>query len=174
MKLIKLYWWLRLNIERPLWRHVGRMSYVGRPTFATRTRSIVIGNKVRIYPNSRLECGPYGKITFGNNISVGPNVNITAYGDLKIDDNTTISANVFITDMDHDFSSLEESTMDRRNVVSKTFIGRSCFIGANSVILAGTTLERGCVVGANSTLRGKFDAFSVIAGSPAVVKSKRK
>lgn len=126
-----------------------------------------MGDKVRIYPGARLECGPEGHIVFGDNISIGLNVNITAFREVNIGSGTTISANVFITDMDHDISDPSRSVMDTKNIVKTTLIGENCFIGANVVILAGSVLRSGVVIGANSTVRGTFGPNEIVVGSPA-------
>lgn len=173
MRFRKAYWWLRLILESPIWGQVGKQCYIGRPAYITRSWRIQLGDKVRIYPNARLECSPNGRIIFGDNISIGPNVNITACGEVRIGSGTTISANVFITDMDHDISDPSHSVMQTRNIVRPTSIGENCFIGANTVILAGTVMKNGVVVGANSTVRGTFGPNEVIVGSPAKVKGQR-
>lgn len=173
MKIRKLFWWLLLALQSPLWGRVGRKCYIGRPAFVTRSERILMGDKVRIYPGARLECGPEGSIIFGDNISIGPNVNITAYREIKIGCGTTISANVFITDMDHDISDTSRSVMDTKNIVKTTLIGENSFIGANVVILAGTELRSGVVIGANSTVRGTFGPNEIVAGSPAKIIRKR-
>ena len=46
-------------------------------------------------------------------------------------------------------------------------IGEGCFIGANSIILKGTTLGNNVVVGAGSVVIGTFPDNVIIAGNPA-------
>ena len=46
-------------------------------------------------------------------------------------------------------------------------IDDGCFIGANSIILKGTTLGKNCVVGAGSVVSGKFPDNVIVAGNPA-------
>jgi acetyltransferase-like isoleucine patch superfamily enzyme len=173
MKFKKAIWWVRLLLETPFWGRVGQKSYVGRPAHLSGIKRVHMGDKVRIYPGARLECGPNGRIIFGDNISIGPNVNITAFGEVRIGSGTTISANVFITDMDHDISQPGRSVMDCPNIIKITVVGENCFIGTNSVLLAGCTLDTGVVVGANSTVRGSFGANEIIVGSPARSKGQR-
>ncbi len=48
-------------------------------------------------------------------------------------------------------------------------IGDYSFVGAGSIVLAGTTLGRGCLVGAGSIVSGAFADFSILMGAPAVV-----
>lgn len=47
------------------------------------------------------------------------------------------------------------------------YIGEETFIGAGSVILPGTKIGKYCIVGAGAVVKGAFDDFSVIVGSPA-------
>ena len=48
-------------------------------------------------------------------------------------------------------------------------IGESCFFGANSIILKGTTLGKKVVVGAGSVICGSFPDNVIIVGDPAWV-----
>jgi acetyltransferase-like isoleucine patch superfamily enzyme len=170
----KLFWALCTYAEYFMWGKLGWKSFVGRPTYILRKKNISIGSRVRILYGARMECGPTGRIIIEDNVSIGPNFNITAYGTVIIKSGVTISANCFITDMDHDISDSGISVMDARNIVLSTTIGKNSFIGANSVILAGTELRHGVVVGANSTVRGIFGPEQIVAGSPAKVKGQRK
>ena len=43
-------------------------------------------------------------------------------------------------------------------------IGEGCFLGANSIILKGTTLGKNVVVGAGSVVSGTFPDNVIIAG----------
>lgn len=53
-------------------------------------------------------------------------------------------------------------------------IGEGCFIGANSIILKGTTLGRNVVVGAGSVVSGTFPDNVIIAGNPAKIIKENK
>lgn len=173
MKYKKLFWLLQTYLERPFWQSIGAWTYVGRPALIARRGRISLGKKVRIFPGARLECGPNGTITIRDNVSIGPNLNITAYNSVVIAEGVTISANVFITDMDHDFSNPHLSVMEQPNIISEVFVGSYSFIGANAVILAGTKLGQSVVVGANSTVRGEIAERSVIVGNPAKIIANR-
>jgi len=48
-------------------------------------------------------------------------------------------------------------------------IGSDVWIGANCVVLAGTTIGEGAVVGAGSVVTRDVEPYSVVAGSPARV-----
>ncbi|MFY9311414.1 MAG: acyltransferase [Bacteroidia bacterium] len=54
-------------------------------------------------------------------------------------------------------------------IIEKVHIGDYTFVGAASVILAGTTLGKGCIVGAGSVVKGNFPDFSIVVGNPAKI-----
>lgn len=65
---------------------------------------------------------------------------------------------------------IEIPANDRPGYIIETVqIGEYTFIGASSVILAGTTLGKGCIVGAGSVVKGVFPDFSVVVGNPAKI-----
>lgn len=158
---------LILWIEQFFWKNVSFPSFIGRPSIIIGRSRISIGHRVRILPFARIEAGESGNISIADNVSIGPSVNITSQGSIVIESGCTISANVFITDSDHTFEHPNISTMQQPNKSTHTIIERNCFIGANSVILAGTVLKKGTIVGANSTVRGVYGPGQTIAGSPA-------
>ena len=54
-----------------------------------------------------------GKIEIGDNVAIEQNVHITSIGEvLRIDNNVTILANTFITNLDHEYTDIDKSVMD--------------------------------------------------------------
>ena len=86
--------------------------------------------------------------------------------ELSIGSNSLFSANVFITNMDHDYKEIGVPVINQEFLSKNTKIGVNCFIGYGVVIQAGTILGDNCVVGANSVLRGEYPKNSVIVGAP--------
>ena len=50
-----------------------------------------------------------------------------------------------------------------------TYIGRNCFIGAQSIIMPGVRVGDGCVVATGAVVTKDVPAGSVVAGNPAQV-----
>lgn len=167
--LIKLLWAIRGLLYKPFLGHWGWKSYLGKPIFLSNMKSIWIGNRVRIYPGIRIECLKDASLVIEEDCSIGQNLHLTVGDKLVIGKGTTISSNVLITDIDHEYKQIGVPIMEQPLKIKKTKIGENCFIGTGAVILPGTILGKQCVVGANAIVRGVFADYSVIAGNPGKV-----
>lgn len=149
-------------------------GYIGKPIYINKLKNIKFGRKVRIYPGIRAEViNKNGKISIGNNTSIGQNLHIISNDEeLKLGNNVVISGNVFITNCDHSYQEIEKELYSQELVTKHTEIGDFCFIGYGTVIQAGTVLGKNCIVGANSVVRGIFPENCVIAGAPAKIIKK--
>ncbi|OKS86938.1 hypothetical protein RG47T_2396 [Mucilaginibacter polytrichastri] len=164
----KLKWLLTTFFLRLRLNKIGLISYVANPIFILNGKNIQIGNKVRIFPHSRMETHNNGKIIIEDNISIGQNLHLISSSDiLVIGKDTTISGNVFITNVDHDYTEIGVHILKQKYLIKKTEIGENCFIGYGAAIQAGTILGKHCVIGANSVVKGQFPDYCVIVGSPA-------
>jgi acetyltransferase-like isoleucine patch superfamily enzyme len=164
----KIIWLLRGLVYKPFFGHIGKLSYIGKPTYIGKFNRIFIDDKVRIFPGARIEVvDKNSSISLKKNVSIGQNLHIISAEKLVIGKNTTISANVFITNVDHEYSEINTHILNQSLLNKKTEIGENCFIGYGAVIQAGTILGKQCIVGANSVVRGTFPAYSVIVGAPA-------
>lgn len=171
--MVKLFWTLRAILCKPFFGRFGMPSYIGKPTLLFGVKKIFIGKRVRIFPNVRLEVhGSNSSLTINDNVAIGQNVHITSGENLIIGASSTILANVFITNIDHDYTEIDRHILDQKMIIKKTVIGENCFIGIGSAIQAGTILGKQCIVGANSVVRGSFPDYCVIVGSPAKIVKK--
>ena len=128
-----------------------------------------ISRRVRIFPGLRIEVHNNGNIIFEEGVSIGQNFHITSASNLTIGKNTTISGNVFITNIDHEYKELNTHILDQPMLIKETKIGENCFIGFGAAIQAGTILGKHCIVGASSVVRGDFPDYTVIVGNPAKI-----
>jgi len=169
MNYVKVIWGMRAFAYKARFKRFGNMSYIGKPISLEGTKRVEIGNKVRIYPGSRIEThGDEAKIIIEDEVSIAQNFHVASVGSpLVIGKNTTISANVLITNSDHEYGQIGVHILKQGYSTKKTVIGEGCFIGYGSVLQAGTVLGKQCIVGANSVVRGEFPDHSVIVGAPA-------
>lgn len=166
--LTKIFWVLKTQLFFLGCMNIGYLSYIAKPAFISGRSRMKINDRVRIFPGARIEVLDGGELVIESDVSIGPNVNITVARSVRIGSGSTISANVFITDMDHDISVKDKSVMKTPNIISSgTVIGKYSFIGAGVVILAGSTIDDNVVIGANSVVKGKLNCSSIYAGSPA-------
>lgn len=174
MNIAKYFWAIRAILYKTQFGKVGKLTYIGKPICLEGKRRIKIGNKVRIYPGARMETyGAHGSIYIKDNVSIGQNFHIISSGsELVVDTDTTISGNVFITNIDHAYEKIGVHILRQDFIIKETKIGQNCFIGYGVAILAGTILGKQCIVGANSVVRGEFPDYCVIAGAPARVIKK--
>ena len=88
-----------------------------------------------------------GKITFGDNCLLGPNVCISTAG--------------------HPVHPAARNTLYEYGI--DITVGNSVWIGANAVICPGVTIGDCCVIGAGSVVTRDIPAWSVAAGNPCRV-----
>ena len=174
MNITKAIWYIMTLLTKWKYGKVGRRSYVGPSIFIQRPERLFIGSDVRIYPGMRAEMTKKkARIFIGDNVSIGQNFHVVSYDrELHIGSNTTLSANVFISNVNHDYHVIDVHSLDQEMIVKDTVIGEYCFVGYGAVILPGTRLGRQCIVGANSVVIGEFPDYCVIAGNPARIIRK--
>jgi acetyltransferase-like isoleucine patch superfamily enzyme len=141
-------------------------------------RYIQVGRGVLIRDGARIEAYLFDcnnkmpSIKIEDNVSIEQRSHIISGGGLVIGKNTTISANVFISNIDHSYSQKSMHILKQDKVIKQTRISENCFIGYGACILPGSILGKQCIVGANSVVKGIFPDYSVLAGNPAkIIKS---
>jgi len=163
----KMVWVLRALILAPFFARFGRGGYLGAPAFISGSRRMYLGRAVRIFPGLRAECIGSGKLSIGDDVSIGQGFHVIASESVQIGGGALISAGVFVTDTDHGFDQPGVPILRQPNIVRPTVIGSSCFLGVGARIQAGTHLGDGCIVGANAVVKGRFPAYSMLVGAPA-------
>ena len=131
------------------------------------TPKLIFKGRCCIFPN--VSFSGNGTITFGDGVDIGKDVSIYSSkdGGVEIGNDVGIAANSYIIDCDHG-TNLKNGTpmMKQPLIVEKITIGNDVWIGANSLILMGSTVEDGVVVGANSLVKGHLISNSIYVGSP--------
>lgn len=169
MEFCKIRWFLRTSITKFLYGKIGEKTYIGPTSLVQNRKKLFLGNNVHIYPGMRADTVlDDAEIHIGDNCSIAQNFHIVSYsGILNIGADTTVSANVFISNVNHEYSKIDQHILKQNMLYSHTAIGENCFIGYGTVIMPGTVLGRQCIVGANSVVKGVYPDYCVIAGVPA-------
>ena len=81
-----------------------------------------------------------GTIHIDDDVVISQNVHLTSAGKLEIGKRSLILANVFITNIDHDYTEIGVHVVKQKIFVKETRIGENCYIGMGAAILAGTIL----------------------------------
>lgn len=178
-KIVKVIYRFFLKIIGGMgWKSFGLGSFIHRPDRLIGKKYISIGENVSILYHSRMEVYPgitdeEPELVFEDGVSVEQNFHCIVTGNLIIGSHTTISANVFLSDCNHDYTKIGIDVLDQKLIHRDTSIGSNCFVGFGAVILPGAHLGRQCIVGANSVVMpGNYGDFVVLAGSPAKVVKK--
>ena len=111
-----------------------------------------VGDNSNIGPYSYIGC--YGRIDIGNNVLMGPRVNLFA-------DN-------------HDFSRTDIPIKAQGVTRSHIVIEDDCWLASSCTVLAGVTVHRGAVIAAGSVVTRDVPPYAVVAGVPARVVKWRK
>ncbi len=110
------------------------------------------------------------RIEIGNDVYIGPSLYMACVGSITIGDGSVLSEDVFINDSNHGFDPQLGLIMQQELVhPGDITIGKSCFLGLRSAIMPGVTLGDHCVVGISSVVTKSFPAYSMIAGTPAIL-----
>jgi len=127
----------------------------------------------------------YGDIRLGRFVTItGPGTVIKALHEyITIGSFSSIGQNVCILDFNHDFNKMSSSFINHliyktsftNDIITKgpIIIEEDVFIGSNSIILAGASIGRGSIIGAGSIVTKNIPKYSIVAGNPAKIISKR-
>lgn len=115
-----------------------------------RKAKVYIGPFVFIRKNASLRVDHEGELRLGQNVFINDNCVINCAYKITIGRNTKIAPNVCINDHDHNYRAEQEGHL----VTGEVHIGENVWIGANVVILRGTTIGDHAVIAAGSVVKG--------------------
>ena len=120
-----------------------------------------LGKKIKLRDRAKIRVRKNAVCEIGRNTSVNTGNLIVCREKIIIGKNVQLAPNVLIYDHDHDYKA-DGGVGAMKYKTSPVVIGDNCWIGANTVILRGTTLGNNCVVGAGCVLKGDYPDNSVI------------
>jgi acetyltransferase-like isoleucine patch superfamily enzyme len=144
-------------------------------------KSCGLGRRIRFAGNLKIKLGDNsailndvtivgdGSLQIGTNSVVGDSCFLVTHSEIFIADNVMIAAFCYLVDSNHVFF---EKGIDIRNqgIATRPIrIEEDVWIGAHTVVLAGTHIGSGAIIGANSVVNGDIPARAIAKGNPARV-----
>jgi acetyltransferase-like isoleucine patch superfamily enzyme len=129
------------------------------------------GKFVSIYPGvfflniDQLEIDDY--------VSIHQMCYLEAFGGLQIGSNAAIGHGASLISLEHDYLQRSIPMRDAKVIGKPIIVDDDVWIGAGVKVLAGVTLGKGSVIGTGAVVTKDVPEFSIAAGVPAKVISKR-
>lgn len=160
--------WARQRWFAAFARSVGQGLIVQRNAVVTGIGNMVLGNNVRIGPNSYLFAHD-SELRIGNNVSLNANVMLAPAdgGTLVIGDNCMIGPGTVVRAANHNFDSLETPMIEQGHVSETIELAEDVWVAANCVILPGVFIGKGAIVGAGAVVTKNVAPYSIVGGVPA-------
>ena len=159
--------WVKLFVN-PFYHKKGK--YV---TICRRTRMdvlpfqpFIVGNYTTIEDFSTINNG-VGGVAIGSNTRVG--MGNVIIGPVTIGNNVILAQNIVISALNHNYKNVEIPIHLQGETVTPINIEDDCWIGANVVITAGTTIGKHCIIGGGAVVTKNIPPFCVAVGNPARV-----
>ena len=124
--------------------------------------NIAIGSNVLIDDFVLIEAE--APVYIGNYVHLGPFVSITGGGVCYIEDFVTLAAGVRVLTGPRSLPADLEPAQP--GACAAVELQAHAFVGANSVVAAGTSLGAGAVVGSQCEARGRLESWTVYGGRP--------
>jgi acetyltransferase-like isoleucine patch superfamily enzyme len=139
--------------------------------------AIHLGAHTMIAPHVALSAGwgpghpglPDEVVRIGDRCLVGRGSSVVAHLAVEIGDDVWTGPNVYITDMNHDYTRLDVPISQQAQPEAPVRIGDGSWLGTGAVVLPGSKIGRHVTVGAGSVVNGHLPDHSVAVGSPARV-----
>ena len=157
-------------------KSVGKNVQIAKNCTIIGLENISIGNNVRIDGGVTFACAS-GYLEIGNHIHIGSNSFLLCSGGIEIKDFSNISQNVKIYSASDDVSGkhLTNPTIPKEflNVIKKSYIRATLFLGSSTVVLPGVNIGEGSSVGALSLVTKSLNDWGINAGIPCKRIKKR-
>ncbi len=126
-----------------------------------RISKIQFGRRVSAHSRGRITAVAGGNLIIGDRCSFNVGCIIVCRNKIQIGDNVTVGPNVMFYDHNHIMGTdigVKKGNYDVDDIV----IGENTWIGAGSIILAGTKIGRNCVIAAGSVVSGDIPENTVL------------
>lgn len=113
-------------------------------------------------------------LTIGNNVGISQGSIISIRGKVKIGDDCIFGPNVSVHSENHIFDDIHVPIRLQGERREGVIIENDCWIGNGAIILDGVKIGRGTVVAAHAVVTNDVAPYSVIGGVPAKIISSRR
>lgn len=114
----------------------------------------------------------YNDVEIGDNVFINRGAHLS--GKICIGSNTLIGPYVYITNGDHNYSTVGKMIREQeRSDQGRVIIGEDCWIGANTMITKAVTIGEGTIVGGSSVVTKDLPMYTLCAGNPCRPIKKR-
>jgi acetyltransferase-like isoleucine patch superfamily enzyme len=103
-----------------------------------------------------------GGVTIGAGCNINRGVVLDGRGGLRIGSLVNISPGACLLTAGHD---VDSPTFD--GLTAATVVGDRCWVATGALVLPGSVLGEGVVVAGGAVVRGRVEAWTVVAGNPA-------
>lgn len=131
-----------------------RLSYLPRSVefeISTNCKSVSLNNSYGYRSNTAIRVRDNAELSIGSGTTLNSGSIITCREKINIGNNVLIGPNVMIFDNDHDYKS---KNLFHNFITRPIVIGDNVWIGANALILKGTTIGENSVIGGGAIVRG--------------------
>lgn len=133
--------------------------------------------KISAHPTSRISLGDHlvsdgrmvmmvdkgAVLTIGSGVYFNEGAMLSCKEHISIGSGCRFGPNVKVFDNDHTFDAV--NGVSDGHTAAPVQIGRNCWLGANTVILRGTTIGDNCVIGAGCIVKGEIPDGSLVTMS---------
>ena len=135
--------------------HIGKGCHISPTVLMRYPERIIIGNECLLNHNNVLQAGKKNAIIkLGDYVMCGPNVQMFAYN--------------------HGIEAMDAPMIKQPYTEADIIIEDDVWIGAGTIILAGTKINGGVVIAAGSVVAGELPSNTICGGVPAKVIKERQ
>lgn len=176
----KLVYWLMVPSSAPgcrLWVRLFINPFVHK-----------VSRKATIRNYARLDLAPWNMFSLGkkaviedfcciNNmvgdVYIGENAHLglsnTVIGPVSIGNNTILAQNIVLSGLNHGYADPDIPIKNQKETTAPIVVEEDCWIGANSVIVAGVTIGKHSIVAGGSVVTKNVPPYTIVGGNPAKV-----
>lgn len=127
------------------------------------TSKVQLGDRIVTDGRCVVIVGSAAELEIGTRVYLNEGAMISCKSSVKIGNGCRFGPNVKIFDNDHKFDAIHGVSSE--HTTAPVEIGENCWLGANVVVLKGTTIGKNCVIGAGCVVKGSIPDGSLVTQS---------